>query len=141
MTTILLLDDSKTIRDILKVYLLRPDTTFLDAEEGERGLQLARLMPVDLVICDVKMPGMDGITFVKELRADPRPRVRNLPVVMLTGEKGEMISLRCMHAGATAMLQKPVQPDKLVALVQQCLAHAANQPQPPQPQQPPPTKK
>src|SRR5690242_16421541 len=60
---VLIVDDSASVRAILKVYLMGLHPTFLDAEDGERALRILRLSPVDLVIADVQMLPMDGITF------------------------------------------------------------------------------
>jgi two-component system chemotaxis response regulator CheY len=118
---ILLVDDSPTIRQILKIYLMGRPFEFLEADNGERALQLVKLMPVELVIADVKMPGMDGLSFVRELRAVEGPRVRNLPVILLTGEKSDDIRVQGMQAGANAFLQKPVSSSRLKELVNELL--------------------
>src|SRR5690348_13072976 len=84
--TILVMDDSSTIREVLKVYLASERYEVVEAENADRGLNLVRLLPVDLVIADIKMPGMDGLVFVRRLRQEKNPRVRGLPVILLTGE-------------------------------------------------------
>jgi two-component system chemotaxis response regulator CheY len=115
--TILLVEDSPTIRNIIKVYLMGGQYEFVEADGGARGLQLARLMPLDLVIADINMPGMDGITFLRELRADEQARVRNLPVILLTGEKSEELKAKGLKAGANDFIRKPVSSAGLVEIV------------------------
>lgn len=106
--TILLVDDSKTMREVLKVYLMGRDFEFLDAEDAERALRVLRLVPVSLVIVDLKMPKMDGLAFLKNLRASDLPALRRVPVIMVTGEKSSEYQSRAMAAGANAFLQKPL---------------------------------
>src|SRR5262245_40079731 len=73
--TILIVDDSSSIRSILKVYLMGLEAEVLDAESGERALKLARLLPLSLMIVDINMPGMDGLTLVDKVRHDSRASV------------------------------------------------------------------
>ena len=115
--TILLIDDSPTIRSVIKVYLMTRKFEFLDAENGERGLQLVRLLPVDLVIADVKMPVIDGISFLRQVRADTRPQLKNLPIILLTGDKSEELRKEGLGAGATAFLHKPISNTQLCEAV------------------------
>jgi two-component system, chemotaxis family, chemotaxis protein CheY len=119
--TVLVIDDSSTIREIIKIYLSGRSFEFVEAESGDRGLQLARLMQVDLVIADVKMPGMDGLTFVRHLRADEKPHLRTVPVILLTGEKSEDLKSQGLEAGANAFVQKPVSSGRLKEVVNQLL--------------------
>jgi two-component system chemotaxis response regulator CheY len=119
--TILLVDDSQTIRTIIKVYLMALQFEFVEAETGERGLQLARLVPVSLVIADINMPGMDGISFLQQLRADESSKAKDAPVILLTGEKGGDLEKRGMEAGANGFLYKPVTSARLTELVQSLL--------------------
>ena len=65
--TVLLVEDSNTIRHIIKIYLMKLKLGFLDASGGEQGLQLLETNPVHLIIADVNMPGgMDGLEFVRK---------------------------------------------------------------------------
>ncbi len=114
---VLLMDDSPTVREILKIYLMkRRDLEFIEAGDGARGLQLARLMPVQLIITDIKMPSMDGFEFLAQLRADPKERLRKVPVVMVTGQAESGLAQRATAAGASAFLTKPVTPAAVQAI-------------------------
>lgn len=119
--TILLVDDSPTIRSIIKVYLMGRQFEFVEADEGQRALQLVRLVPVNLVIADIKMPGMDGLTFVKKLRTDERPHLRKMPVILLTGDKSEETRQKGLEVGANAFIQKPISSAGLIEAVNKIL--------------------
>lgn len=124
-TTILLVDDSKVIREIIKIYLMNAGYQFLDAEDGERALRIARLMPVDLVIADVRMPGMDGLTFTRKLREETRTALQKLPVILLTGESDAALQEEGTRAGANAFLKKPVTGETLKSMIEQHLPRSA----------------
>jgi len=119
--TILLLDDSKTMREVLKVYLMGRDFEFLEAERAERALALMRLVPVSLVFADVKMPVMDGLAFLHHLRGSDLPALRQVPVIMVTGDKNEEWQARALSAGATAFLQKPLDSERVGQVVDRLL--------------------
>ena len=104
---ILLVDDSQTIREVLKVYLMGRDYEFVEAENGERALALLRLLQVDLVIADIKMPKLDGIEFLQALRSSDRAALRAMPVILVTGDKGDARP-RAIAAGVSAFLHKPL---------------------------------
>lgn len=121
--TILLLDDSRTIRELIKVHLVGNNFEFVEAGDGARALQLVRLVPVDLVIADITMPGMDGLSFLKQLRADGNAAIRRIPVILLTGNKAEAEPLRAagMAAGANDFVLKPVSSAQLTDAIRRIL--------------------
>ncbi len=122
---ILVVDDSPTVRNIIKIYLMNLHLSILEAEDATRALQLLRLVPVSVVIADINMPGMDGITFVKELRASKEAQLRGIPVILLTAEKGGDLRQRGAEAGANAFIQKPVSHADLTETVRQFLPLAS----------------
>jgi two-component system chemotaxis response regulator CheY len=122
---ILVVDDSPTVRNIIKIYLMNLKHGILDAEDAERALQLLRLVPVGVVIADINMPGMDGIRFVEEVRASPMPQVRSVPIILLTAEKSADLRQRGAAAGANAFIQKPVSHHELTETVRQFLPPAS----------------
>ncbi|MFZ5441107.1 MAG: response regulator [Myxococcota bacterium] len=124
MNPILVVDDSQTVREFVKIYLMDLGYEFVEADTGARALQLARLMAFDLVIADVKMPEMDGFTMVRQLRADPDVKSKQVPVILLTGEKGAMMRVQSLNAGANAFLPKPIETEKLRELARQLLGLA-----------------
>ena len=122
-TKILLVDDSQTIREVLKVYLMGRDFEFLEADNGERALAILKVSPVSLVIADFKMPKLDGIAFAEAVRASDRAALRALPIVLVTGDKGE-VRARALAAGVNAFLQKPLDGELVTRTVAELLGAA-----------------
>jgi two-component system chemotaxis response regulator CheY len=124
---VLLVDDSPTVRNILKVYLMNQPVDFVEAEDGDRALQVMRLLPVDLVIADINMPGRDGISFCKAVREGERAAGggKTLPIVLLTGDKTELLRSRGQEAGCSAFLLKPVKGNELSDTVASLLPKGA----------------
>lgn len=111
MKTILLVDDSQVTRELIKVYLIVKDVRVVDARDGLEALATARLTRPDLVLCDLRMPRLDGPGLCRELAADPA--LRETPVIILTSNKDEASRRLCLEAGARAVLHKPVGPHDL----------------------------
>lgn len=105
---VLLVDDSSTIRSIIRVYLMGADVEFLEADRADKALELLATQDVDLVVVDFNMPGLDGASFIERLRGHPRSTLRSVPVVLLTAEKAPEIQARGAQAGATDFIRKPV---------------------------------
>ncbi len=114
--SILIVDDSASVRSIIQVYLMSLKVELVEADTGERALQLLKLLPISLVIADVQLPGIDGITMVQRLRAGEVPAAKQTPVLLLTGS-GEDCLTRGLEAGANDFLRKPISPAALTAAV------------------------
>lgn len=114
---VLIVDDSPIIRNVIKLYLPSDSYEIVEAADADRALRVIRLMPVDLVIADVNMPGTDGLTFVRKLREDPMPSLRSLPVILMTGDDSGDIRERAAAAGANAFARKPVSSASLLEAV------------------------
>lgn len=110
MATILILDDSQTLRLLVRTFLANDLDEFAEATTAEEGLAFCRNKPVDLVIADIGLPGMSGLDFVKTLRVDANPKLTALPVILLTGVR---LRAEGMRAGANAFITKPVDRQKL----------------------------
>ena len=91
------------------------------AEDGERALRLVRLMKVDLVIADVNMPNMDGLTFVQTLRRGTLPSMAKIRVILITGDQDPQLEERARALGVDAFLRKPLDASTLVTLVRRLL--------------------
>jgi len=83
----------------------------LEAENGRDALVALRETPVDLILCDINMPQMDGLDLLRALRE--RPATRNTPVVMITGDGGESRVTAALRAGAGGYLRKPFSPEQV----------------------------
>ncbi len=112
MRRILLVDDSRVTRELMKVYLIARDVTLLEASDGAEALERAKADPPDLILADFRMPGLDGAALCEALRGDLR--TRRVPVVILTSDRDAETILRARAAGAREVLQKPIQPQPLL---------------------------
>ena len=119
MATILAVDDSTTLRQMVTMTLKSSGHQVIEATNGKEALQAAQGKAVDLVLSDVNMPVMDGITLVKELRK--LSSYRFTPILMLTTESSADMKQQGKTAGATGWLVKPFSPDKLLATVKRVL--------------------
>jgi two-component system, chemotaxis family, chemotaxis protein CheY len=119
--SILIVDDSRTMREVLKVYLMGRKFEFIEADGAERALHLLRLLPVALVIVDLKMPKMDGFEFLRRLRGNGESAGKRIPVVVVTADKNEESRQRAMVAGADAFLHKPLDSDRVAEVVNRLL--------------------
>jgi two-component system chemotaxis response regulator CheY len=119
--TVLIVDDSPTIRGIAKIFLKPLSVDVVEAEEGSKALEMVRASVPAVAIVDVNMPGMDGLTFLRELRGDARPEIARLPVVLLTGDRSEETRRKGREAGATDFIEKPIKGAELQALVKKFL--------------------
>lgn len=114
--TVLTVDDSRTMRDMLKLALTDAGHTVLQAEDGVHGMEvLAQAESVDVIITDINMPRMDGFGFIDYVRRDPKNRA--IPILVLTTESEPAKKQRARDAGATGWIVKPFDPVKLVAAV------------------------
>ncbi len=109
--TILIVDDSKTVRSMVRGALEADHHRVVEAIDGSAALAALEREPADLVITDVNMPEMDGLTLVRALRGLVRYRLT--PILVLTTEKGDNIKQRGREAGATGWLVKPFDPEQL----------------------------
>jgi two-component system chemotaxis response regulator CheY len=120
--SVLIVDDSPTIRGFAKIFLKPLDVTIYEAEEGMQALEIVRQTPPSVALVDINMPGMDGLTFIRELRKDPRTAA--LPVVLLTGDRSEETRQQGIAAGATDFIEKPIKGGELQAMVRRYLEAA-----------------
>lgn len=120
MSHVLLIDDSATSRAVLKVYLSGQSYDLSEAADGETGLRMAYQKRPNVILLDLTMPGMDGLTFCRRLRADPL--LRSIPVILISGTKSVPLSIEAARLGARTYLTKPIDYVLLLALVGRCLA-------------------
>ena len=116
---ILAVEDYAPNLEILTTYLELEEFKVLSAATGTEGVALAKSKLPDLIIMDVKMPGMDGLEATRIIKADPA--TRHIPVIMLTAFARESDKKLCMEAGASSFLSKPVDFARLSALIAEYL--------------------
>jgi len=118
-TRILLVDDSVSMREMVGFTLKGAGYTVSQAEDGVEALKFAQGNTVELVITDINMPNMDGITLIKELRA--LPAYKFIPILTLTTENSAEKKQLGKIAGATGWIVKPFDPDHLLSTVKRVL--------------------
>lgn len=111
-TKILSVDDSRTIRRIVGRAFQGYDCQVCEAANGEEGLQAAERERPDLIVLDVTMPVMDGVTMLVRLKENPE--LKKIPVIMLTAESGHDNVIQIGKLGARDYLTKPFKEDQLV---------------------------
>lgn len=117
--TVLSVDDSGSIRQMVSFTLKSAGYTVIEAVDGQDGLDKAKQKTVDLVLTDQNMPRMDGLTLIKSLRA--MPSYRSVPILMLTTESGDTMKAQGKAAGATGWIVKPFDPQKLLEVVKKVI--------------------
>ncbi|MGE3769976.1 MAG: response regulator [Bdellovibrionales bacterium] len=113
--TILTVDDSKVIRDMLAFTLTQYGYQVLAAESAAQAMDLLEYNKTDCVLTDMNMPEADGIALTKRIRS--QPQYEKLPIVMMSDENNDIRRQAGRNAGATAWLDKPVKSDELIAVI------------------------
>ncbi len=122
MTTVLVVDDELSIRRMLGYMLGKTDYTVLMASDGEEALEKLATNPVNVLLLDVAMPNMDGLTLLRHVRA--LPDYQALPIIMLTASNDEVKRAKALNAGANLFLNKLVKPSELLAAIDQTIHKA-----------------
>lgn len=115
MKKILAVDDSASMRQMVTFTLKNAGFDVTEAKDGQEALDIAKDAEFDVVISDVNMPVMDGITLIKNLRL--LPQFKFTPILMLTTESGSDKKMEGKAAGATGWIVKPFNPDQLLAVI------------------------
>jgi CheY-like chemotaxis protein len=106
---VLLVDDSRSIRTLLKIYLMARNFEYVEAESGEEALKVLEQGAVDLVLTDFRMEGMNGAEFATQVRASKSARVARTPILMMTGDPNVAeVRTQGQKAGINAFVRKPV---------------------------------
>lgn len=117
--TILAVDDSGSMRRMVSFSLKGAGYDVIEAVDGNDGLDKAMQHSVDLVLADQYMPGMDGVSLIRKLRA--MSAYRHVPILMLTTESSEEMKERARAAGASGWLTKPFDPQRLTEVVKKVI--------------------
>ncbi|MCL2763941.1 MAG: response regulator [Treponema sp.] len=124
MVKILVVDDSLIMRNIVKNTFaeMKINHQCLEAENGKQALKILEGNNVTIVFLDWNMPGMDGIEFLKIVRE--KPEYKDLPIIMVTSERGKFSVIEALQSGATDYMIKPVQAKIFKEKVQEILVLA-----------------
>jgi two-component system chemotaxis response regulator CheY len=119
MQSILAVDDSASMRQMVAFTLKGAGYNVIEAADGQEALEKARAQHVDLVLTDQNMPRMDGITLVKQLRT--MHNFAGTPMLILTTESSDEMKAKGRAAGATGWLVKPFDPAKLLDVIKRVI--------------------
>lgn len=115
---VLLVDDSRSIRTLLKIYLMARSFEYIEAESAEAALKVLDTEQVDLILTDFHMDGMNGADFASTVRAHGNPKVSKIPILMMTGDANAAeVRNKGQKAGINAFVRKPVSCAQLMTLV------------------------
>ena len=117
--TVLTVDDSASIRQMVAFTLKGAGYDVVEAADGQEGLDKAKVSQVNLMLTDQNMPKMDGLTLIKSLRV--LPQYAAVPILMLTTESGDAMKAQGKAAGATGWLVKPFDPGRLLDVVKKVI--------------------
>ncbi len=118
--TILTVDDSRAMRDMLRMALTNAGYEVVQAEDGVHGLEVLEGESPDVIITDINMPRMDGFGFMEAVREDQR--LRGVPILVLTTEFSPEKKQRARNAGATGWIVKPFDSEKLITAIRRVAA-------------------
>ena len=118
--TVLTVDDSRTMRDMLLLALSEAGYRVVQAIDGVHGLEVLQDEQPDIIVTDINMPRMDGFGFIEGVRQDGRHRAT--PILVLTTESDAEKKARARQAGATGWIIKPFNPAKLVDAIRRVAA-------------------
>ncbi len=110
--SVLAVDDSRTMRDMITLALTSEGFDVSLAEDGEHGLEVLEELDPDVIITDINMPRLDGFGFIDAVRE--RDDCKTTPILVLTTESSDDLKKRAREAGATGWIVKPFAQDKLV---------------------------
>ena len=113
--TILIIDDSTSLRQVVNITLTNAGYEVIEACDGKDALAKLDGRKIHLMVCDVNMPNMDGISFLKAAKEDSRYKFT--PIIMLTTEAGEEKKKEGQAAGAKAWIVKPFKPEQMLVAV------------------------
>lgn len=124
MAKILIIDDEEDIRTLLEYNLKKEGFEVSTAENGEKGIELAKSFGPDLVVLDVMMPGMDGIEVCEKIRSTPK--IKNVLICFLTARNEDYSQIAGLEAGADDYVSKPIKPKVLVSRLNALLRRTAS---------------
>lgn len=118
--TVLAVDDSRTMRDMIELALVPEGFEVVVAEDGAKGLEALTGLRPDVIITDINMPVLDGFGFIEGVRKTASHRA--VPILVLTTESAPELKSRARAAGATGWIVKPFDTTKLVSAIRRVAA-------------------
>jgi two-component system chemotaxis response regulator CheY len=119
---VLIIDDESDVRDVLKFHLSENNYKIIEAENGEEGIELLKsgdnLSNVGVIICDIRMPKVNGIECIQYIRQE----APGIPIIVVTGFPDTQMAVNLLNEGVKEYLVKPVEKEKLVATVERLVA-------------------
>lgn len=119
MAKFLIVDDSKSMRQMIEMTLTDEGHDVIAAEDGVDALSKAAGKKFDVIVTDINMPNMNGLELIAELRQ--KPEFKSTPILCLTTESGSDMKTKGKQAGATGWIVKPFEPEKLIKTVDRVL--------------------
>ena len=117
--SILIVDDSNSVRMAIRMALTGAGYAVTEASDGAQGLSKANGSKFDMIITDLNMPNMDGLSMIRALRQQPAQA--GVPIIFLSTESDADMKAQAKAAGATGWLVKPFQPEQLIRVAQKVL--------------------
>lgn len=117
---VLTVDDSLTMRNMLKMVLQQAGYHVCQAEDGMHGLEVLKTVCPDVIITDINMPRMDGFGFIEAVRSTTQ--YRSTPMIVLSTEFDTEKKTRARNAGASGWIIKPFDPEKLISAIRRVVA-------------------
>lgn len=119
MSTVLIVDDSSALREMVSGLLINAGMTILEAKDGAEAQKKIEASPPDLVVLDIVMPNMNGYELTRWIKSNPR--TKDLPVIICSSKGEEFDRYWGMKQGADAYIAKPFRPNEMVETVRQLL--------------------
>ncbi|MBZ0255401.1 response regulator [bacterium] len=114
---ILLVEDDERVRKILRIHLTKAGHELIEAENGQVGWDMFSVDQFDFILCDIRMPRINGIELVKKIRETSK----DIPIIILSGFMDSTMVEEAMSAGANDFLSKPVKKSELLEQIEHCL--------------------
>lgn len=124
MRVIFVEDDAlnrRVVRDMLSVI----DIEMAEAEDAQTGLDMLARSKYDVVLMDLRMPGMDGLTAIRLLRNEAEP-LGSIPVIVVTADTAPDLKARCLEAGANDIILKPVALNALIDAIGRAVVNSSS---------------
>jgi two-component system phosphate regulon response regulator PhoB len=128
-TSVLVVEDEADIRELVSYTLLKDGYQVASVATGEEALAIAAVRPPDLMVLDLLLPGVDGLSVCRKLRANPNPKTAGMAIIMLTAKGEESDIVTGLNTGANDYITKPFSRNVLLARVRAVLRNAASSPE------------